>query len=754
MKNIFNSRSSRLRSFWPLLSLREQLFLLMALALLPMVFILIWSNAQRYNSLRRNELRNEQEIAHGVATTFATFVHGINQQLLITGQAILGLSSYDNEQITGLLSVTAGHLPTINRLNWLSPDGTVLASSMPGAAGHNFAFRPFFQQIIAGSTWAISDLFIGTLTDAPTFTIATAVRDDSGQLIGVLVAATGPDEVRELALSQSRLATGTFAIFDRQGAVVYLSEKISFTWEERQRWRESDPLLQRVLTTDEAQVGIITPAMLNEECIAARVPIDGVGWFAGASRSSKVAFAPARQAMARDMTLAVLMTTVAFLLAYHLAGNIAGSLRQLENDARLLGGGHFLPGGDVRAPGEVESLRETLAGTTTSLLLAKRRAEEASRAKSDFLGNMSHELRTPMTVIMGVQEYLAGSLQDQEQEQLLQMATTSAERLLAIIDDLLDISRIEAGRLRLNERPFEVREPVQSAVTMFAKKAEEKGVRLHWKVAPEVPPHAHGDPDRLGQVMVNLIGNAVKFTEGGEIAVQVDRAGDNLVVSVRDTGIGIPSDQVEHIFEPFTQADSSITRKYGGTGLGLAISKELVQLMGGSISLESEQGRGSTFSFALPLLPAHPALSPGPSSERAQRKLRTLVAEDDPMVRTLVQMILERQGLEVRLAENGREAVAKWQQGGTDLILMDLQMPEVDGLEATRQIRELEGGQGRRTWIFALTAHARQEDRERCLASGMDGFLAKPLCIEELNSMIEKFACGGVVNNQGAADRT
>jgi CheY-like chemotaxis protein len=242
--------------------------------------------------------------------------------------------------------------------------------------------------------------------------------------------------------------------------------------------------------------------------------------------------------------------------------------------------------------------------------------------------------------------------------------------------------------------------------------------------------------------MINLVGNAMKFTESGEVKVQVAREGDELVFSVRDTGIGIPADKIGQLFQPFTQVDSSLTRRHGGTGLGLAISKELVELMGGAIRLESEEGRGSVFTFTLPYLPAE-ALQESPQPDRAQvrenRSMSVLLAEDDPMVRDLVKMSLELRGMEVTLAETGLQAVSKWKEKGMDLILMDLQMPEIDGLEATRQIRELEKDRGTRTYIFALTAHARQEDRERCLAAGMDGFLAKPLRLEELDSLLENF---------------
>jgi CheY-like chemotaxis protein len=239
--------------------------------------------------------------------------------------------------------------------------------------------------------------------------------------------------------------------------------------------------------------------------------------------------------------------------------------------------------------------------------------------------------------------------------------------------------------------------------------------------------------------MINLVGNAMKFTDRGEVEVQVIREGNELVFSVRDTGIGIPADKTGQLFRPFTQVDSSLTRRHGGTGLGLAISKELVELMGGTIRLESEEGRGSVFTFTLPYLPAQ-ALPEPPQPERVpvleNRSIRVLLAEDDPMVRDLVKMALELRGMEVTLAETGRQAITKWKEKGMDLILMDLQMPGIDGLEATRQIRELEKDRGTRTCIFALTAHARLEDRERCMAAGMDGFLAKPLRLEELDSLL------------------
>lgn len=285
---------------------------------------------------------------------------------------------------------------------------------------------------------------------------------------------------------------------------------------------------------------------------------------------------------------------------------------------------------------------------------------------------------------------------------------------------------------------------IRQAVEMFASPAREKDLRLHWTVDPQVPGQVEGDPVRLGRVLTNMVGNAVKFTRTGEVSVMVREENGELKFSVRDTGIGIPEDKISQLFQPFTQVDSSLTRTYGGTGLGLAISKELVEMMGGAIDVESVVGEGSTFTFTIPLRQVEKG--DGPESEEAAgdgaRPLRILLAEDDPTVRDLVKMILEKRGLSVAIAENGSEAVARWQAGGIDLILMDLQMPEMNGLEAARQIRELEVGRDRRVCIFALTAHVRPEDREECLAAGMDGFLAKPLRLEELYGLIESCRCG------------
>jgi PAS domain S-box-containing protein len=398
--------------------------------------------------------------------------------------------------------------------------------------------------------------------------------------------------------------------------------------------------------------------------------------------------------------------------------------------------------------GEVEFIAGTTRDITdrkqaeNALQEAKAAAEEASRAKSEFLANMSHEIRTPMTVFMAAIEHLMQLDRNPERRHLLRMADQSARRLRSLIDDVLDFSRIEARKVNIEEEPFDLRACVREAVDMFALPAREKNLRLDMEVAPEAPDIMVGDHNRLGQVLINLIGNAVKFTHEGEIRVSVQPRGDRIEFAIADTGIGIPDEKRDQLFESFSQADSSFTRQYGGSGLGLAISKGLVELMGGEISIQSQEGRGSVFTFTLPL---KTAAMPIAASAEAQLEdsgvqpfaARILLAEDEPMIREMITMMMTKRGWQTESVESGREAMEKWANGDFDLILMDLQMPEMNGLEATRAIREKETKWGKRTCIIGLTAHASSEVRDQCLASGMDQVLKKPVQMNELFSAIE-----------------
>jgi PAS domain S-box-containing protein len=370
---------------------------------------------------------------------------------------------------------------------------------------------------------------------------------------------------------------------------------------------------------------------------------------------------------------------------------------------------------------------------------AKAAAEEASQAKSEFLANMSHEIRTPMTVFLAAIEYLLQIDRDPEHRQLLGMADQSARRLRSLIDDILDFSQIEARKVNIEEEPFDLRVCVSEAVNMFALSAREKNLRLHLEVAPGTPERIIGDRDRLGQVLLNLIGNAVKFTHEGEISICVQPHDDLLKFSVLDTGIGISEEKCDILFESFSQADGSFTRQYGGTGLGLAISKGLVELMGGEIAVQSREGKGSVFTFTLPLKTTQKPISAPtetpPRDPGEKLSARILLAEDEPMIREMITMMLAQHGWEVESAESGKEAVEKWEKGGFDLILMDLQMPGMSGIEATQTIREREVEENR-TCIIGLTAHARRDIKDDCLKAGMDRVLTKPVQMKDLYSAV------------------
>jgi signal transduction histidine kinase/CheY-like chemotaxis protein len=391
---------------------------------------------------------------------------------------------------------------------------------------------------------------------------------------------------------------------------------------------------------------------------------------------------------------------------------------------------------------------------TRRLRVVQRQAVAANRAKSEFLANMSHEVRTPLHGILGMTSLALEKCRDSEQREYLGTVKDSACSLLSIVNDVLDFSRIEAGKLELDPAPFEVRPFLGQILRAFEITAFDKGLRLNYEIAVDVPRVLNGDSHRLRQVIVNLVGNSLKFTAEGQIKVQFtqgrlseDGSRCEFLISVTDTGIGIPEHQQKRILEPFTQADASMTRKYGGTGLGLTICAKLAVLMGGDLRLRSTPGVGSTVSFSAWLglngAPTAPASPRTVESHTSRRALRILLAEDNLVNQRLAKRLLEKNGHEVLIANNGLEAVALFKEQNAEVILMDVQMPELDGTEATVRIREIERTLNlRRTPIIAVTAHAMEADRQHCLDAGMDAYLSKPLDVSALLQMIDHTTSG------------
>jgi PAS domain S-box-containing protein len=401
---------------------------------------------------------------------------------------------------------------------------------------------------------------------------------------------------------------------------------------------------------------------------------------------------------------------------------------------------------------QIKQLNAQLREHVKQLEIARDKALESSALKSAFVANISHEIRTPLSGILGMNELLLGSELNTDQRILAETVHESSLSLLTVLNDILDLSKIEAGKMSFEYAPFNLPWVVQDSIRLMSAAAGAKNIALNVQFDDKTPKSVVGDSERLRQVLLNLIGNAVKFTQKGGITVEVRverETADEFRVrfSVKDTGIGISAEDRKYLFVPFAQVDNSSTRRVGGTGLGLTICKKLVNGMGGEIGVESEQGVGSTFSFSLPLRKPGLEAAPKPASHTGPRRTNAhkwiLVVEDNPVLQSLAVVQLNNLGISSQVARSGEEAIKLASEARFDLILMDLNLPTISGFDATKRIREMEKAKGKRTPIVAMTAGTTQSDRQRAMQSGMDDYLTKPVSIDALRRMIEKWTGDG-----------
>jgi signal transduction histidine kinase/ActR/RegA family two-component response regulator len=655
-------------------------------------------------------------------------------------------------------------------------DGSPAAVAAGARSGRPARLDAFVAEAVRTRRPQLSGVVVHPLlAPKPVIAFSTPVVAPSGDVTAVVIGALDLSAVAAAVGGVLNRPTTTAVITDAAGKIMV----------------DAGPLQFPVLSSFDA-VAWAAPvdggAAAASRALIANATLDRLGWTIHAHLPAKDVHEPVARLYALTAGWGLLTLIVAIPLVRLTAARVTGPLEQLVVASRAVSGDEraLALSADPGAPSEVRALErgfesmvarlhesheevrsaladreranaaltatlaeldERVRDRTAALAGATERAEAASRVKSQFLANMSHEIRTPMNGVIGMAELLAATPLDASQRDVTETIRSSGQILLAIINDILDLSTIESGQLVLDKAPFPLGSVLSQAVKVVSPAASAKGLTLDVDADPSIPAHLVGDRLRLGQVLVNLLSNAVKFTDVGGVTVATRRVPatattpEAIRIDVRDSGIGIEPERLSRLFQPFEQGDASMSRRFGGTGLGLAISKRLVELMEGRLWGESQPGVGSTFSLELPLRAADtPSASSRPvravvATEKPAASLRLLIAEDNPVNQRVASRMLQRLGYQADVVDNGRLAVEAVERQHYDVIFMDVQMPELDGLEATRRIKERPGGA---PWVIALTAHALEDDRKQCLAAGMNDFLSKPVQLKELTAALER----------------